>query len=146
MSPEQALGGAADGRADLFSLGILLYEMLTGRNPFSGATVTETVMKIVKHSPVPPSSVASGGPPELDAVALRALSKDLEVRFQSAASFSADLRNILSVLDDRAHQRPVDYVLPVDDAADRVPAAVWLTAAAGVAVVVALLWWLGVTT
>ena len=146
MSPEQALGGAADGRADLFSLGILLYEMLTGRNPFSGATVPETVMKIVKHSPVPPSSVASGGPPELDALVLRALSKDLEARFQSAASFSAELRNILSVLDDRAHQRPIDYVLPVDDAADRVPPAVWLTAAAGIVVVVALLWWLGVTT
>jgi serine/threonine protein kinase len=120
--------------------------MLTGRNPFSAVSVTDTVMKIVKHTPVPPSSIASGGPPELDAVTLRALSKDLDSRFQSAASMSAELRNVLLLLDDRAHQRPVDYVLPVDDAADKVPMAVWLTAAAGIAVVVALLWWLGVRT
>lgn len=146
MSPEQALGGETDGRTDLFCLGVLIYEMLTGRNPFTAGTVTETVMKIVKHTPVPPSNIVSGAPPELDAITLRALSKDLDSRFQSAASFSSELRNILATLDDRAHQRPVDYVLPVDDAADRVPVAVWLAAAAGIVVLVALLWWLGVRT
>ena len=100
LAPEQALGGQTDGRADLFSLGTILYEMLTGRNPFTATSVSDTVMNVVRTSPPPPSTVATV-PPELDGIITRALSKDLDRRFQSAASFSAELRRIAPALDVR---------------------------------------------
>jgi serine/threonine-protein kinase len=141
MAPEQALGGETDGRADLFSLGTLLYEMLTGRNPFAAATVSDTLMNVVRLSPPPPASLQANIPAELDAIVMRALAKDLQRRFQSAASFSAELRRVASTLTERAEQRRGDdYLLPVDDDADKVPAAVWLAVAAGIAVFGAAIW------
>ena len=141
MAPEQALGGEADGRADLFSLGILLFEMLTGRNPFAAPTVSETVMNVIRVTPPPPSSIQDGVPVELDAIVARALSKDLSQRYQSAASLSADLRSVVPALQTRLDHSG-DYLLPVDDEADKVPVAVWIVVLLGVAAVVAIAWWL----
>ena len=141
MAPEQALGGETDGRADLFSLGTLLYEMLTGRNPFAAATVIDTAMNVVRLTPPPPSSLQPEIPAELDAIVGRALAKDLQVRFQSAASFSAELRKVAAALDVRVERHTDDYLLPVDDEADKVPAMVWVAAGGGVAILAAVLWW-----
>lgn len=142
MAPEQALGGETDGRADLFSLGTLLYEMLTGRNPFAAATVGDTIMNIVRVTPPAPSTIQPGSPAELDAIVARALSKDLSKRYQSAASFSAELRRVSPSLDQRPAPAGGDYLLPVDDEADRIPGAVWAAAVIGVAAVIAVAWWL----
>ena len=142
MAPEQALGGETDGRADLFSLGTLLYEMLTGRNPFVAPTVTDTVMNVIRLPPPTPSSVQPDVPAELDGIVARALSKDLEARFQSAASFSAALRKVGAALDIRAERKQTDdYLLPVDDEADRVPPRVWLAVLGGVAILGTAVWW-----
>lgn len=141
MAPEQALGGETDGRADLFSLGILLYEMLTGRNPFAAATVTDTLMNVIRLTPPPPSSLQPDVPAELDALVTRALAKDLQGRFQSAASLSAELRKIAPALDGRTEERDAEYLLTVDDEADKVPAAVWLAAAAAILVLATAVWW-----
>ncbi len=141
MAPEQALGGEADGRADLFSLGILLFEMLTGRNPFAAPTVSETVMNVIRVTPPPPSSIQEGVPQELDAIVARALSKDLSQRYQSAASLSADLRSVVPALQTRLDHSG-DYLLNVDDEADKVPLAVWIVVVLGMTAVAAIVWWL----
>lgn len=141
MAPEQALGGETDGRADLFSLGILLYEMLTGRNPFKGATVTESLMNVIRLTPQPPSTINPDVPQELDAIVMRALAKDLNARYQSAASMSAELRKVAVALDVRAEKHTDDYLLPVDDDADKVPAMVWIAGAGGLALLLGAIWW-----
>ncbi|HSL20989.1 MAG TPA: protein kinase, partial [Vicinamibacterales bacterium] len=92
MSPEQALGQPADHRTDLFSLGVVIYEMLTGRNPFVGPTATDTVVGILKVRPEPPSNVNAEVPPALDDVVLRLLAHDLGSRYADAATVAADLR------------------------------------------------------
>jgi serine/threonine protein kinase len=141
MAPEQALGSEMDGRADLFSLGTILFEMLTGRNPFVAPSVSDTVMNVITRT-VPPVSTANPEvPSELDTITGRILSKDLALRFQSAAGLSAELRGIAATLDIRSPRRDGDYLLPVDDEADRVPAAVWMAGAAGLLVVAAIVWW-----
>jgi serine/threonine protein kinase len=140
MAPEQALGGQMDGRADLFSLGTIFYEMLTGRNPFIAPSVADTVMNVVRSTPAQPSSVNDAVPGDLDAIITRTLAKDLEKRFQSAASLSAELRTAALALDVRSDARSEDYLLLVDDEADRVPLGVWIAAIGGVVVLVAVLW------
>ena len=142
MAPEQALGGDTDGRADLFSLGTILYEMLTGRNPFIAASVRDTVMNVIRLTPSAPSITQRDLPEALDAITARALAKPVDARFQSAAAFSAALRSVAASLDVRTAEPSGDFLLPVDDEADRTPPAVWLAGLAGVAAVAALLWWL----
>jgi serine/threonine protein kinase len=142
LAPEQALGGETDGRADLFSLGTLLYEMLTGKNPFAAATVTDTVMNVIRLSPPSPGSIQPDVPPELDTIVMRALSKDLASRYQSAASMSADLRRIVPSLTERPDPLGSDFVLSVDDPADRIPVAVWGAAVLGLLSLAAVTWWL----
>lgn len=141
MAPEQALGSEADGRADLFSLGTMLHEMLTGRNPFLAPTVTDTVMNVVTRTAPSVASINPDVPAELDRLTARALSKDLALRYQSAAAFSAELRGVAAGLDLRSPKRDADYLLPVDDAADKVPAAVWMAALAALVLVAAIIWW-----
>ena len=76
MAPEQALGRPIDHRADLFSFGVVLFELLTGRMPFDGSTPTEIIDHILHETPPPPSRYTTGVPPALDAVVARALEKD----------------------------------------------------------------------
>lgn len=95
MSPEQALGERIDHRSDLFSLGSVLYLMLTGTAPFSGATAGATILNVLQVTPPSARAKQADLPAGLDEVLKRALSKSLEGRCQSAASLSADLRAIL---------------------------------------------------
>ncbi|HUE86248.1 MAG TPA: protein kinase, partial [Vicinamibacterales bacterium] len=94
MSPEQVLGREVDERSDLFSLGIALYEMATGRLPFAGATPTETMDQILHAPPEPIVGLDSDIPSELKRITFKCLEKDLERRYQSAAALLAELRHL----------------------------------------------------
>ncbi|TMM32975.1 MAG: Stk1 family PASTA domain-containing Ser/Thr kinase [Actinobacteria bacterium] len=94
LSPEQARGSPVDQRSDVYSVGIVLYEMLTGKVPFTGDTPLEIAMKHLSEVPVPPSEVRDDIPDDLDMVVLRALAKDPEDRYQTASEMDADLARI----------------------------------------------------
>ncbi|HEY1438487.1 MAG TPA: serine/threonine-protein kinase [Casimicrobiaceae bacterium] len=91
MSPEQILGLPVDGRSDLFSAGVILYQFLTGERPFSGSAAT-TMQKVLKEDPLPPSSLNVQTPLEMDAIVRKALAKRPEDRFQTASEFAAAIR------------------------------------------------------
>jgi eukaryotic-like serine/threonine-protein kinase len=94
LSPEQARGGEVDPRSDLYSLGVVLYELLTGKTPFDGDTPVEIAMKHLSNAPKPPSKLRPEVPPELDKVVLRALAKNPDERYQSADEMEADLERV----------------------------------------------------
>jgi beta-lactam-binding protein with PASTA domain/predicted Ser/Thr protein kinase len=93
LSPEQAQGQAVSAPSDLYSVGIILYEMLTGRVPFEGETAVTIALKQVSEAPVPPSRLNPAVPPALEAVVLKALEKDPARRFADADEFVAALEN-----------------------------------------------------
>src|ERR687895_38285 len=94
LSPEQARGAAVDHRSDLYSLGIVLYELLTGTVPFTGDTPVEIAMKHLSKVPEPPSAKRPEIPRALDQVVLRALAKDPDDRYGSAEEFDAELAQV----------------------------------------------------
>jgi tetratricopeptide (TPR) repeat protein/predicted Ser/Thr protein kinase len=100
MAPEQALGKAVDHRSDLFSLGVVLYELATGRMPFAGGSPTEIIDRILHDTPPPPSRFRREIPESFDAVVARALEKSPTFRYQSARDMLADLREVAQTLDD----------------------------------------------
>jgi eukaryotic-like serine/threonine-protein kinase len=94
LSPEQARGGAIDQRSDLYSVGVVLYELLTGTVPFTGDTPVEIAMKHLSSVPEPPSARRPEVPRPLDQVVLRALAKDPEERYASAEEMDAELARV----------------------------------------------------
>jgi serine/threonine-protein kinase len=94
LSPEQARGAPVDQTSDLYSVGVVLYEMLTGQVPFTGDTPLEIAMKHLSEVPRPPSELRPEVPHDLDSVVLRALAKDPAERYQSAEEMDADLARV----------------------------------------------------
>lgn len=142
MSPEQALGGAVDPRTDVFTLGTLTYELVTGRNPFSAATASETIVNVIQGAVPPPSQANPAVPKELDAVIARALTRDLAQRQQSAAAFAAELRSVAAVLDVRSGDvHEPSGMLPIDESPDRQAAGLLTGALVAAALAAALVWW-----
>jgi serine/threonine protein kinase/tetratricopeptide (TPR) repeat protein len=94
MSPEQARGQEIDARSDLFSAGVVLYEMTVGQLPFQGTTVATIFEGLLTKAPAPPSYVKGGVAEELDRIILKALEKDRETRYQGAAELRADLKRL----------------------------------------------------
>jgi len=92
LSPEQATGKSIDGRSDLFALGALLYECMTGQSAFSGGSVLEIGAQIIHVTPPPPSKINPAVTPALDRVTLKALEKKVDARYQTAAEFLKDLK------------------------------------------------------
>src|SRR5258705_5724891 len=92
MSPEQTHGAALDARSDIFSLGVVLYEALTGTRPFARPTLEATFHAIRAEDPEPPTSLRSGIPLELERIVMKCLRKDPGARYQHAEDLAADLR------------------------------------------------------
>jgi len=92
MAPEQITGSTVDGRADVFSAGIILYQFLTGEQPFTGSGAWTVAKKIMQEDPLPPSSLNAAVPPPFDIVVSKALAKSPAQRYQSAHEFSLALR------------------------------------------------------
>jgi eukaryotic-like serine/threonine-protein kinase len=128
MSPEQISGQPVDQRSDIFSLGTVLYEMLTQTSLFAGQDVNQIAHNVANAEPAPPSHVHPGLPQILDFIVARALKKDPAVRYQDAYEMAADLRDALAELRARTTQaRASDaektQTLKLEAGADRLPVA-----------------------
>lgn len=112
MSPEQARGLPVDARSDLFSFGVMLYEMVTGRAPFSGATTTDTLLAIVRDHPVPVTRLDPEIPPELERSIAKCMEKAPEDRYQHADDVAVDLRRLKRETDSQPVSRVEDPIPP----------------------------------
>jgi serine/threonine-protein kinase len=99
MAPEQLSGEGVDGRSDLFSLGVILYAMVTGHSPFQGNSATTVCFKVANREPVAASAFDLMLPPELDEVISRAMAKDPQQRYQTGAEFADDIRQLQQVFE-----------------------------------------------
>src|SRR3954454_22087862 len=97
MAPEQVRGHVLDGRTDLFSFGVMLYEMTTGEKPFAGTNVTTIIYKIIHEDPVPPRELDVTIHPGLDKVIMKALAKKPDERYQTGAELARDLQSYKSL-------------------------------------------------
>ncbi len=137
MSPEQARVEAVDHRSDLFSFGIILYEMTTGRRPFGGSTADDVLSEIVERAPAAARSIEAGIPAELERIIAKALEKQPALRYQTAADMKADLQRLKRDVD-----RLASPSAPPSRGGDARPAA-WPAGAAVAAIILAAAgWWI----
>ncbi|PYX40918.1 MAG: hypothetical protein DMG81_04925, partial [Acidobacteria bacterium] len=118
MSPEQVNGQTVDGRTDLFSTGVVLYQMVTSHLPFEGESTTTTLLKITREPPPPLKNFLTVFPPELEAIVLRALAKDRDERYQSADELALDLRQMQGHLKQELIERNMEEVSLLMERAD----------------------------
>ena len=114
MSPEQICGQVVDGRADLFSAGVILYQLLTGEKPFQGNSLATIMHKLLKEEPTPPSVINVHVSPAFDAVITKALAKRPENRYQNGAEFAAAVRAA-------SEQQPPATPMIIDDVTVALP-------------------------
>jgi len=123
MSPEQALGRAVDGRSDLFSLGVVLYEMVTGRVPFEGRSFGEIIDAIINQHPPAAARFNYEVTPAVESIIRKALEKNADFRYQTARDFYIDLHNLKADLDDVERHRATGTVHRSDSGERAAPAA-----------------------
>lgn len=106
MSPEQAKGEAVDARTDIFSLGVLIYEMVTGRTPFTANSTSETLANLINREPDPMTRYSPGVPDELDRIVAKMLRKNPDERYQTMTGLLADIKNLNDriTLKDKLHR------------------------------------------
>jgi serine/threonine protein kinase/tetratricopeptide (TPR) repeat protein len=110
MSPEQARGLEVDARSDIWSLGVVLYEMVTGRMPFEGATMSDVIAAVLDHEPAPLARYSPEVPPGLERIIRKALAKDTDERYQTTKDLLIDLKSLKQELE---HERAGSVSLPV---------------------------------
>jgi serine/threonine protein kinase len=139
MSPEQALGGSFDHRTDIFSLGIVLVEMLTGRPAFASASPEGIPLQIMQAAVPAPSAFDHAIPRELDPIVAKMLAKSLDGRYASAASVASELRTVASMLDVRSETAEMQDSMPRAQS-QRQSAIGWLVALFVLAGIGVLVW------
>jgi eukaryotic-like serine/threonine-protein kinase len=133
LSPEQARGERVDARSDLYSTGCLMYELLTGRPPFTGDSPVAIAYQHVRENPIPPSRLDPDIPPWADAIVLKAMAKPAGDRYQSAAEMQADIQRAASGMQVAAMTAPptrADYYGDYGDRTQRMGAATMMGGAA----------------
>ncbi len=139
MSPEQALGGSFDHRTDIFSLGVVLVEMLTGRPAFASASPEGIPLQIMQAAVPAPSAFDHAIPRELDPIVAKMLAKSLDGRYASAASVASELRTVASMLDVRSETAEMQDSMPRAQS-QRQSAIGWLVALFVLAGIGVLVW------
>src|SRR5207248_9418562 len=124
MSPEQLTGSAhrIDGRTDIYSLGVVLYELLTGLVPFRAANTLELMRQVRDDEPQPPRQLVRDIPPELERICLKALAKRQQDRYTTAADFAEDLRRVLPMVAEAPASGHMPVVSPAAAPHTRTPA------------------------